>query len=208
MELLKQNKEKFQSFVELQSSVKKEYWSSIDDETKKVHLTNLEKGREKLKQLWNTEEFYSYMSSIKTKENNPFYGKRHSTETINKLRKLATERLLKFWNDGGLHGINTKPEVSVQNILKKNNIEFISPFVLKNKIYDLYIPKNNLIIEVDGCYWHSKNIDVNNMNEQQIRRWRNDRFKDNLAKRNGYKLMRIWEDEIDETTLTERIYNV
>lgn len=79
---------------------------------------------------------------------------------------------------------------------------------LKNKIFDLYIPKNNLIIEVDGCYWHSKNVKLDDMDEQQLRRWKNDRYKDNLANKKGYKLMRIWEDEIDVTNVLERIYNV
>ena len=92
--------------------------------------------------------------------------------------------------------------------VKEKNIEFITPFVLENKIFDLYIPKYNVIIEVDGCYWHSKNVQINDMNKQQLRRWKNDRFKENLLNKHGYKLIRVWEDEINGNTLTERIYNI
>lgn len=208
MSLLKQNKTEFDKFKKLQSKIKKDYWNSINDETKQSHLNSLEKGRVVLKNLWNTNSFRSYITSIRKGDKNPFYGKKHSEETIKKLRKATTERLIKFWNDGGLHGINTVPEIKVKNILEKHNIEFVSPFVLENKIFDLYIPKNNLIIEVDGCYWHSKNVKLDDMDEQQLRRWKNDRYKDNLANKKGYKLMRIWEDEIDVTNVLERIYNV
>lgn len=208
MKVLKENKIAFNNFKKLQSNLKKEYWNSVDDETKQLHLNNLEIGRIKLKRLWNTKDFHSYMCSMRTKEKNGFYGKHHSPETIEKLREATTNRLLRFWSEGGLHGINTKPELLVQKLLKKNNIEFITPFVLENKIFDLYIPKYNLIIEIDGCYWHSKNIKVENMEKQQLRRWKNDQFKNNLVKKNDMKLIRIWEDEIDETTLTERIYNI
>ena len=30
------------------------------------------------------------------------------------------------------------------------------------------------------------------MNDQQLRRWKNNRYKDGLAKRNEYKLIRVW----------------
>jgi very-short-patch-repair endonuclease len=205
MSLLKQNKTEFDKFKKLQSEIKKDYWNSINDETKQFHLNSLETGRYI---RWNNPNSRKHMSEKMTGDKNHFYGKKHSEETIEKLRKATTERLIKFWNDGGLHGINTVPEIKIKNILKKHNIEFISPFVLENKIFDLYIPKNNLIIEVDGCYWHSKNVKLDDMDEQQSRRWKNDRYKDNLANKKGYKLMRIWEDEINVTDVLERIYNV
>ena len=205
MELLKQDKIAFEEFKNLQSKLKKVYWSSVDNNKRQFHLNNLEKGRVI---RWNEPNSRVEMSQQMIGSKNHFFGKRHSQETIEKLREATTKRLLKFWKDGSLHGINTKPELLVQNLLKKNNIEFVTPFVFENKIFDLYIPKYNVIIEVDGCYWHSKNVKVENMDKQQFRRWKNDRFKENLVKKNNMKLIRIWEDEIDGTTLTERIYNI
>ncbi len=205
MKDLKSNKEKYKTWVSLQSESKERYWKKMDESKKRFHLDSLNNGRDI---RWNKPNSRYEMSQQMLGNKNHFYGKKHSQKTIEKLRESTTNRLLRFWKDGGLHGTNTKPELLTQNILKKNNIEFITPFVLGNKIFDLYIPKQNVIIEVDGCYWHSKGINIDNMNKQQLRRWKNDRFKDNLVKKNNMKLIRIWEDEINETTLTERIYNI
>ena len=98
------------------------------------------------------------MSKKYSGRGNPFYGKKHSPTTIEKLRKATTDRLIRFWNEGGLKGINTKPELEMQKRLKQRGIVFITPFVLENKVYDLYLPNHNIIMEIDGCYWHNKNI--------------------------------------------------
>jgi very-short-patch-repair endonuclease len=42
----------------------------------------------------------------------------------------------------------------------------------------------------------------------QLKHKINDEVKNNLAKSLGYKLIRIWEDEINENNLTEKIYNI
>jgi very-short-patch-repair endonuclease len=89
--------------------------------------------------------------------------------------------------------------------IKENGIDFQTPFILENKIYDLYLPKYNILIEVDGCYWHSKNVPLSSMNSQQLRRWKNDRFKDSLACKHGYKLLRVWEDEINKFNIHKEL---
>ena len=35
--------------------------------------------------------------------------------------------------------------------------------------------------------------------------WKNDRYKDGLAKRNGYRLIRVWEDEIKQFDITKEL---
>lgn len=205
MELLKSNIDKYDEWRKLQSSSKSEYWKTIDDSKRNIHYKELENARVI---RWNNPMSRIYMSEKYLGRNNPFYGKKHSLETIEKLRKATTDRLIKFWNTPGIHGFNTKPEQEVKKILTDHNIDFTTPFLLKHKLFDLYLPKYNVIIEVDGCYWHSKGILPENMDEQQLRRWKNDRYKDDLAIKNGYKIMRIWEDEINITSVLERIYTV
>lgn len=205
MEVLKSDITKYNEWKNRQSISKLKYWITIDDTKLDTHYRGLLKGR---MIRWNNPSSREYMSKKYSGINNPFYGKKHSPETIEKLRKATTDRLMKFWNTPGIHGSNTKPEQEVKKILSENNIEFITPFPLKHKLFDLYLPKYNAIIEVDGCYWHSKGILPENMNKHQLRRWKNDRYKDNLAIQCGYKIMRIWEDEINATTLLERIYKI
>lgn len=86
------------------------------------------------------------------------------------------------------------PEIKLRKILFDKNINFISSFPLKNKIYDFYIPDKNLLIEVDGIYWHSK--DKVNLNHTQIKNIENDNIKNRLAKEMGYNLLRVWENDI------------
>jgi very-short-patch-repair endonuclease len=73
-------------------------------------------------------------------------------------------------------------------------------------VYDFYLPKLNLIIETDGVYWHGKGLSENQMNDMQKKHKRNDEYKNYLAKKNNFKLLRIWEDEIEPNKVLERIY--
>lgn len=97
----------------------------------------------------------------------------------------------------------SKPEKRLGLILHKLGISFISSFLIKNKVFDFYIPSKNLLIEVDGVYWHSKN--KQKLNDIQKKNVENDNIKNKLAKDMGYNLIRIWEDEIEENYVSKYI---
>lgn len=184
------------------SKAKHNLWKDKSTLEKQQQLNTLENGRQI---RWNNPTSRKTMSQKYTGNGNPFFGKSHTEETKSKQRKATTERLVTFWKTNTLAGINTKPEKQMQELLRVKGIEFETPFTLQHKIYDLYLPKYNTIIEVDGCYWHSKNIPTTQMNKQQLRRWKNDRYKDNLARKNGYKLLRVWEDEIQQFNIQKEL---
>jgi len=94
----------------------------------------------------------------------------------------------------------TKPERKFEEWLKINNIDYKSSFQLKGKLYDFYIPSKNILVEIDGIYWHGKNLKYDELNETQKRNRINDNRKTCIAKENGYTLIRIWEDEIEDKT--------
>lgn len=102
----------------------------------------------------------------------------------------------------------TKPEVLFKQLLEVNKVNFIFQ---KNvpwkkgwkKWYDFYLPEFNLLIEIDGTYWHGKEIKTKDLNKQQWKTRLNDKFKNILAKSRGYKLLRIWSDEINNLNLKE-----
>lgn len=102
---------------------------------------------------------------------------------------------------------NTKPEKELKTILTLNKINYIQQFQLKDKVFDFYIPDFHLLIEVDGIYWHGKNLKNTQMNNMQKKHRKNDKYKNKLAKSLGYNLERVWEDEIDINTINERILN-
>ncbi len=94
---------------------------------------------------------------------------------------------------------DTKCELAVAKHFDELNIEYIKQYKLtsidfKNRFYDFYLPKYNMLIEVDGRYWHGgserkpSNIDA---------KLYNDDFKNKLAKMQGYKLVRVWDNEVD-----------
>jgi very-short-patch-repair endonuclease len=113
-------------------------------------------------------------------KNNP-----HSPETIEKIfSKRPMNKLEKF----------------VASILEENNIPYHFQFFLKNKdgickSYDFKIKNKNILIEIDGDYWHGgPGINKHFFKLEETKQ--NDLFKDQLAKDNGFLLIRIWESNI------------
>ena len=97
---------------------------------------------------------------------------------------------------------NTKPELQVKAILEELGIVYQQQFPIQRKLYDFYLPKYNVLLEVDGVYWHS-NLPYGDMNATQKRNYQNDLYKDGLATINGYIICRIREDEISKTKIKQ-----
>lgn len=97
---------------------------------------------------------------------------------------------------------NTAPERAVKRILRELHYGYRVNFPIeyngKTKYYDIFIPSLNLLIEVDGIYWHGKGLKQIDMNPMQRKNRKNDILKNKIAKQSGYKLSRIWEDEISK----------
>jgi len=96
----------------------------------------------------------------------------------------------------------TKPELEFKELLEANNIPYIFQYAVPwqngwKKWYDFYIPHINLLIEIDGIYWHGKGLLDEQLNTQQTQTRLNDQLKNELAKNSGYSLIRIWSDEIN-----------
>lgn len=88
----------------------------------------------------------------------------------------------------------SKPELKVREMLKSLGVPFTPSYPLENKIFDIFIPSKNLLIEIDGVYWHGRNKD--RLNDVQKKNIENDQIKTRLAEKYGYTLIRVWEDEI------------
>ncbi len=134
---------------------------------------------------------------------NPMYGK--SLKDI-WIEKHGLEKAEEMWiarnknrNEKCLKYRISKPEIKIAKILDSLNIEYKSQFYLNKSYFDFYIPEYNMLIEVDGNYYHcNPRIYVNGpVNEWQKGKIDNDNRKNRIAEDNGYRLIRIWEDEID-----------
>lgn len=83
------------------------------------------------------------------------------------------------------------PNKLMFNLLEQLNVEFIneySPYWIKPKRYDFYIPSKNLIIEMDGGFHNSDN-DMSGQTAEQSKEI--DNYKDKLAEEHDLKVIRI-----------------
>lgn len=117
--------------------------------------------------------------------------------------------------------------VKIQKLLDKNNIQYKTEFKLsyKNeqnkkryKFYDFHIIGTNILLEINGDYWHAnpnkyKSTDTfqfprNLLTAQDI--WNMDNFKKYIAEVNNYQVEYIWESDIKGQTdeaIIEKIKN-
>lgn len=151
---------------------------------------------------------FNYKHSIETRKNiskslqgkrkgknNPMYGKTHTPEAIKKIMK---------------HRPCTSLELKMKELLDEHNIKYTFQFFINNnrvcKSYDFKIKNSNVIIEVDGDYWHGNpNTDNHHkfVNETKL----NDLKKTKLAESRGYTVLRFWESDVlsDKNTIINQI---
>jgi len=104
--------------------------------------------------------------------------------------------------------INTLEKI-VYDYLYKNQYNFDYCAIMgngdKNYQFDFIIHKKRILIEIDGDYWHG-NPDFYNINGSdgkrklnniQLSNIKNDREKDIFAKEHNFKLIRIWETDVN-----------
>lgn len=126
-----------------------------------------------------------------------FWGKKHSPETIQKIFKYRKM---------------TDIEKIINDFLIDNNIEFyFQYFISKNSThsYDFKIKGINLIIEIDGDYWHG-GPGTNNWDRNVEKTKSTDELKTQIANEIGFIVLRFWgselvsnPDKVFETILTE-----
>ncbi len=95
----------------------------------------------------------------------------------------------------------TAPEEEMSCILTELGIEFEIEypinFINSWKVYDFRILSKNILIEVDGDYWHGSDEMNENKNYMQLKNKRNDVVKNWLARKRGFQLLRFWEHDIN-----------
>jgi len=115
-----------------------------------------------------------------------------------KLSNLMKERIA----NGEISGYNrSKAEDEIIGILKNIGIRVVPNFRIGSKIFDIYVPKFNLLIEYNGDYWHCNPIkyDENYLHKKKNKTakemWEYDTNKLDLAIKNGYTFEVIWEND-------------
>lgn len=114
-----------------------------------------------------------------------------------KAKKIPMSDYLKK-NASKMNGKMTWPEKEFQKMLKELKVKFETQKIVGNKIFDFYIPHLNLLLEVDGDYWHANpdTLKTEKINGMQAKNVRNDKFKDALATTLGFSIERVWENDL------------
>jgi len=123
-------------------------------------------------------------------------GRKHSNITKEKMSDSAVQRIIKTDQNH-----TSKLEKTFSNILELLDIEYKQFFYAKDikAFYDFYIPKHNIIIEVDGDFWHCNPNSKHSVPKYKTQQQNliKDSIKTQWAVDKGYKLFRFWEDDIN-----------
>lgn len=97
------------------------------------------------------------------------------------------------------YGTSNLEKKFASEFLDKIGVKYIYQYEAKSigRFYDFFLPEENLIIEVDGDYFHSFNLKYEQMNPTQKKNKRIDEIKNKWALENGIPILRIWEHDIN-----------
>jgi very-short-patch-repair endonuclease len=114
------------------------------------------------------------------------------------LREAARDRRIKWFTEG-LHKRISKPEENMMVLLEQMNLRFNFQYVVSRRLFDFYLCDYNLILEVDGDWYHSNPVKYPNPSSQTQKEVRlNDEHKNKLCEEAGIRLVRYWESDINE----------
>lgn len=135
---------------------------------------------EKMKEAWskrkeNEQEYAEYINKLKERMTTP--------EAIARVRNNVAKRLEN--PNMAQRQFDTKPEKMFQLFLEDNNINYTKQHKIITDngtwTYDFFLPDMNILVEIDGEYWHSKSKEIINR----------DIIKGKIAKNNKLLLVRI-----------------
>lgn len=113
-----------------------------------------------------------------------------------KVRENLREKALQHIQNNKGPFKNTKPELKMKEILNNLNIPYETQFRLQNHLFDFRILNTNVLIEVDGDWFHGNPKKFSSLNTMQLKQKQKDLKNTQLAKENNYTLLRFWENEV------------
>lgn len=127
-------------------------------------------------------------------------------DTVEKHRKLMVESI----QNGNIKFKDTKIELVIESLLNKEKLIFKKQYYIKGiGFVDFYLPEYNLIIEAFGDFWHANPkiykpnfVLFNKKNYRNKKtasmRWTKDKKRIFNAKKQGYKIIILWESDINK----------
>jgi G:T-mismatch repair DNA endonuclease (very short patch repair protein) len=135
---------------------------------------------------------------------NPFYGKKHTKQTLDLISKKISENPPK-------QSSVSKMEKKLLNEIKNRGINAKGTVSIDKFICDIFIEQYNLIIEFYGDYWHCNpkkyNSEYLHPHKKKTAKeiWEEDKVRIDYLKNLGYNLEIIWEREISDEKKLNKI---
>jgi G:T-mismatch repair DNA endonuclease (very short patch repair protein) len=135
---------------------------------------------------------------------NPFYGKKHSKQTLDLISKKISENPPK-------QSCVSKLEKKLLSEIKNRGIDAKGTVSIDRFICDIFIEKYNLIIEFYGDYWHCNpkkyKSDYFHPHKKKTAKeiWDEDKLRIDYLKKMGYNLEVIWEREFSDDKKLNKI---
>lgn len=121
-------------------------------------------------------------------------GHKHSEEAKQKMRDATLARIAR----GDFKHTKTKPHIKICSILQELDIEYVEEYNISYWSFDIYLIKYNILLEVDGDYYHSNPKIYPNGPKTKTQKinFARDMKKNIFVKDNKLKLIRFWESDI------------
>lgn len=120
------------------------------------------------------------------------YGEEKAREYKDKLRKATPARMAKYLRK------RTGLEKTVESMLISLGIRLQSEVGMGSYVVDFLLPDFGVVVQADGDYWHANPtvyLEADLTNRQRTRR-RLDRSCDSFLGGLGYRVLRLWENDI------------
>ncbi len=183
-------------------------------------------GKDIADQKWNL--FLKKMSSTSEGKNNPMYGKtvysiwvdKYGKDIADEKQLLSNKKKSDYLKNNPEHHKNmilqshrkmykkTSIERKVENYLLENKINFKYNFIDKYQ-YDFLLKDMNIIIEVQGDYWHGNPLyyPTDKLNKTQLYKQKLDKEKLEYIK-DRYNIIYLWETDIKNNNYKETLWNL
>lgn len=117
-----------------------------------------------------------------------------NTENREKQAILTAKQI----EEGRTGKFNNNLEKQMKLLLNKHGIKYKMCYRINKKVFDFLLLEYAILIETDGTFWHSdpRFYNQSKLTKIQEKNRQNDLFKNELAVKNGYTLIRIWEHDI------------
>lgn len=162
--------------------------------------SSIERTENKIKKSKNHYCNYSCMGNWMSKnnvgENNSNYG--NGKAWTEEMRLSSAQRSIERLVNSDFAFSRTKPETIVENMLDSLHIKHLPEFNCKYYLVDKYLPEHNLMIEIQGNFYHC-NPTMNLSNNRKNKIIRKDRSKNTYIKKyKGINILYLWEKDILE----------